>query len=107
MVNIFMHNYSFCKDVAKMFELIYHKNEAAHMYNIGTHKERRGLDVAKDRHGLDVGITIHYMDNRPFNDQQYFLDDKKLKELNNVGGEVVKNTGLVPLQSLMGSFSKR
>lgn len=31
--------------------------------------------------GVDSEKVIHFVENRPFNDQRYFLDDKKLKQL--------------------------
>jgi UDP-glucose 4,6-dehydratase len=42
------------------------------------------LDVAKDiiaLFNLDSGKAIQFVDNRPFNDQRYYLDDAKLKAL--------------------------
>jgi UDP-glucose 4,6-dehydratase len=51
------------------------------VYNIGTKKERRVIDVAKDicnLFNLDYKKSIKMVDNRPFNDQCYILDDKKL-----------------------------
>lgn len=77
-------SYLFCEDVAEAFELVLHKGEVGHVYNIGTNKERRVLDVAKDickLFKLDAKKAIQFVDNRPFNDQRYFLNDKKLKDL--------------------------
>ncbi|KAJ7564472.1 hypothetical protein O6H91_02G018400 [Diphasiastrum complanatum] len=77
-------SYLYCEDVAEAFEVVLHKGEVGHVYNIGTKKERRVLDVAKDicmLFGLDPNMSIQFVDNRPFNDQRYFLDDAKLKEL--------------------------
>ncbi|KAF7049502.1 hypothetical protein CFC21_058026 [Triticum aestivum] len=54
------------------------------VYNIGTVKERRVIDVASDickLFGLDTEKVIRFVENRPFNDQRYFLDDQKLKKL--------------------------
>lgn len=42
------------------------------------------MDVAKDVckiFNLEAEKAIKFVDNRPFNDQRYFLDDEKLKEL--------------------------
>eukprot|EP00245_Coleochaete_scutata_P011625 TRINITY_DN433_c0_g1_i1.p1 TRINITY_DN433_c0_g1~~TRINITY_DN433_c0_g1_i1.p1 ORF type:complete len:674 (+),score=160.76 TRINITY_DN433_c0_g1_i1:149-2170(+) len=75
-------SYLYCEDVAEAFETILHQGEIGHVYNIGTKKERRVLDVANDickLLNLDVNKTITFVDNRPFNDQRYFLDDAKLK----------------------------
>ncbi|KAH7300439.1 hypothetical protein KP509_24G062900 [Ceratopteris richardii] len=77
-------SYLFCEDVAEAFEVVLHKGEVGNVYNIGTTRERRVLDVAKDickLFELDPKKVIEFVDNRPFNDQRYFLDDKKLKDL--------------------------
>ncbi|KAH0449136.1 hypothetical protein IEQ34_022936 [Dendrobium chrysotoxum] len=77
-------SYLYCEDVAEAFEVVLHKGEVGHIYNIGTKKERRVIDVAKDickLFSLDAGAVIKFVENRPFNDQRYFLDDQKLKKL--------------------------
>eukprot|EP00246_Nothoceros_aenigmaticus_P006635 TRINITY_DN1966_c0_g1_i1.p1 TRINITY_DN1966_c0_g1~~TRINITY_DN1966_c0_g1_i1.p1 ORF type:complete len:677 (-),score=131.81 TRINITY_DN1966_c0_g1_i1:412-2442(-) len=77
-------SYLYCEDVAEAFEVVLHKGQVGHVYNIGTKKERRVLDVAKDickLFGIDSEKVIQFVDNRPFNDQRYFLDDAKLKDL--------------------------
>ena len=77
-------SYLYCEDVAEAFEVVLHKGMVGHVYNIGTKKERRVLDVAKDickLFNIDAEKAIKFVDNRPFNDQRYFLDDKKLKVL--------------------------
>lgn len=77
-------SYLYCEDVAEAFEVILHKGVVGHVYNIGTKKERRVLDVAKDickLFKLDQAKAIQFVENRPFNDQRYFLDDKKLTDL--------------------------
>ncbi|XP_021274443.1 trifunctional UDP-glucose 4,6-dehydratase/UDP-4-keto-6-deoxy-D-glucose 3,5-epimerase/UDP-4-keto-L-rhamnose-reductase RHM1-like [Herrania umbratica] len=77
-------SYLYCEDVAEAFEVILHKGEVGHVYNIGTKKERRVIDVARDicrLFSLDPDAQIKFVDNRPFNDQRYFLDDQKLKSL--------------------------
>lgn len=77
-------SYLYCEDVAEAFELILHKGEVGHVYNIGTKKERRVIDVAKDvckLFSLDADSVIQFVENRPFNDQRYFLDDQKLTNL--------------------------
>ncbi|RCV04752.1 hypothetical protein SETIT_1G026300v2 [Setaria italica] len=76
--------YLYCEDVAEAFEVILHRGEVGHVYNIGTNKERTVMDVAKDVckiFNLEAEKAIKFVDNRPFNDQRYFLDDEKLKEL--------------------------
>ncbi|KAK6946616.1 NAD(P)-binding domain [Dillenia turbinata] len=77
-------SYLYCEDVAEAFEVILHKGEVGHVYNIGTKKERRVIDVAKDickLFNMDPETSIKFVENRPFNDQRYFLDDQKLKNL--------------------------
>nr|XP_029119056.1 trifunctional UDP-glucose 4,6-dehydratase/UDP-4-keto-6-deoxy-D-glucose 3,5-epimerase/UDP-4-keto-L-rhamnose-reductase RHM1 isoform X2 [Elaeis guineensis]XP_029119057.1 trifunctional UDP-glucose 4,6-dehydratase/UDP-4-keto-6-deoxy-D-glucose 3,5-epimerase/UDP-4-keto-L-rhamnose-reductase RHM1 isoform X2 [Elaeis guineensis]XP_029119058.1 trifunctional UDP-glucose 4,6-dehydratase/UDP-4-keto-6-deoxy-D-glucose 3,5-epimerase/UDP-4-keto-L-rhamnose-reductase RHM1 isoform X2 [Elaeis guineensis] len=77
-------SYLYCEDVAEAFEVVLHRGEVGHVYNIGTKKERRVIDVAKDvckLFSLDPDKVIKFVDNRPFNDQRYFLDDQKLKNL--------------------------
>lgn len=77
-------SYLYCEDVAEAFEVILHKGEVGHVYNIGTKKERRVIDVAKDicrLFSMDADASIKFVENRPFNDQRYFLDDEKLKNL--------------------------
>lgn len=77
-------SYLYCEDVAEAFEVILHKGEIGQVYNIGTKKERRVIDVARDickLFSLDTDSVIKYVENRPFNDQRYFLDDQKLAVL--------------------------
>jgi UDP-glucose 4,6-dehydratase len=77
-------SYLYCEDVAEAFECVLHKGVVGHVYNIGTKKERRVIDVAKDiceLFNLDYKKSIKMVDNRPFNDQRYFLDDQKLVNL--------------------------
>ncbi|KAK1311979.1 putative rhamnose biosynthetic enzyme 1 [Acorus calamus] len=77
-------SYLYCEDVAEAFEVILHRGEVGHVYNIGTKKERRVIDVAKDickLFSLDPEAVIKFVENRPFNDQRYFLDDQKLTNL--------------------------
>ncbi|KAI6690269.1 hypothetical protein NL676_027097 [Syzygium grande] len=77
-------SYLYCEDVAEAFEVVLHKGEVGHVYNIGTKKERRVIDVAKDickLFSMDSETSIKFVENRPFNDQRYFLDDQKLKNL--------------------------
>ncbi|CAN1301626.1 Trifunctional UDP-glucose 4,6-dehydratase/UDP-4-keto-6-deoxy-D-glucose 3,5-epimerase/UDP-4-keto-L-rhamnose-reductase RHM1 [Linum perenne] len=77
-------SYLYCEDVAEAFEVILHKGEVGHVYNIGTKKERRVNDVARDickLFSMNPQSSIKFVENRPFNDQRYFLDDEKLKNL--------------------------
>ena len=54
------------------------------VYNIGTKKERRVVDVARDICkivGVDPEKILKFVENRPFNDFRYYLNDEKLKVL--------------------------
>ncbi|KAB2019181.1 hypothetical protein ES319_D08G280300v1 [Gossypium barbadense] len=66
-------SYLHCEDVAETFEVILHKGEVGHVYNVGTKKEMGGIDVAKDI------CKLFSMD--PETNIQYFLDNQKLKNL--------------------------
>eukprot|EP00475_Leptophrys_vorax_P011504 TRINITY_DN18062_c0_g1_i1.p1 TRINITY_DN18062_c0_g1~~TRINITY_DN18062_c0_g1_i1.p1 ORF type:complete len:658 (+),score=89.42 TRINITY_DN18062_c0_g1_i1:132-2105(+) len=77
-------SYLFGEDVAEAFDIILHKGVVGQVYNIGTLKERRVIDVARDICKLvkaDPDQVIEFVDNRPFNDFRYFLNDEKLKKL--------------------------
>ncbi|PSS20984.1 UDP-4-keto-6-deoxy-D-glucose 3,5-epimerase/UDP-4-keto-L-rhamnose 4-keto-reductase [Actinidia chinensis var. chinensis] len=77
-------SYLYSEDVAEAFDVVLHKGVIGHAYNIGTQKERSVLDVAKDickLFGLDSTDVIEFVQDRPFNDKRYFLDDQKLKRL--------------------------
>ncbi|KAL4592929.1 hypothetical protein LXL04_005936 [Taraxacum kok-saghyz] len=77
-------SYLFCADVAEAFDVILHKGVIGHVYNIGTKRERSVVDVATDickLFGFDVQREIKFVNDRPFNDKRYFLDDQKLKKL--------------------------
>ncbi|KAK4490897.1 hypothetical protein RD792_001612 [Penstemon davidsonii] len=77
-------SYLYSEDVAEAFDVILHKGVIGHVYNIGTKKERRVMDVAGDickLFGLNPDEVIKYVQDRPFNDMRYFLDDQKLKKL--------------------------
>ncbi|KAJ4957905.1 hypothetical protein NE237_025016 [Protea cynaroides] len=77
-------SYLYCEDVAEAFEVVLHKGVIGHVYNIGTQKERSVLDVAEDIckiFRLNAKKVINFVQDRPFNDKRYFLDDQKLKKL--------------------------
>ncbi|KAJ8492477.1 hypothetical protein OPV22_014198 [Ensete ventricosum] len=77
-------SFLYCEDVAEAFDVILHRGEVGHVYNIGTKRERRVIDVAKDicaLFSLDPDKVIQFVENRLFNDQRYFLDYQKLKNL--------------------------
>jgi len=76
-------SYLYVEDVAEAFETILTKGKIGETYNIGTQKERTVLDVAGDiakAFDLPTGQLTHVRD-RAFNDQRYFICDKKLASL--------------------------
>lgn len=77
-------SYLYCEDVAEAFDCVLHKGTIGHVYNIGTKRERRVIDVARDickLLNIDAEKVIKFVENRPFNDQRYYLDDAKLIKL--------------------------
>jgi UDP-glucose 4,6-dehydratase len=58
--------------------------KAGETYNIGTKKERSVMDVAEEIcnvFGLNKEETIQFVEDRPFNDCRYFIEDAKLAAL--------------------------
>jgi dTDP-glucose 4,6-dehydratase len=83
-VRSFMHAY----DAAKAFECILQKGEIGEIYNIGCDEgmEYSVIDVAKTlikiiKNTSDYNSWIEYIEDRPFNDQRYYISNEKLKEL--------------------------
>ncbi|XP_004498563.1 trifunctional UDP-glucose 4,6-dehydratase/UDP-4-keto-6-deoxy-D-glucose 3,5-epimerase/UDP-4-keto-L-rhamnose-reductase RHM1-like [Cicer arietinum] len=77
-------SYLHCGDVAEAFDVILHNGVIGQVYNVGTQKERSVSDVAEDickLFKLDPKQVIDFVQDRPFNDKRYFLDDQKLKKL--------------------------
>ncbi|KAL6985102.1 Rhm1p [Sarracenia purpurea var. burkii] len=77
-------SYLYSADVSEAFDVVLHRGAIGHVYNVGTKKERRVLDVADDicnLFGLKSEEFIEFVQDRPFNDKRYFLDDQKLKKL--------------------------
>jgi len=77
-------SYLFVEDVAEAFDCILHKGVTGEVYNIGTSKEQTVLEVATalcSLFGIDPEKRIQFVQDRPFNDQRYFLDHQKIAEL--------------------------
>jgi dTDP-glucose 4,6-dehydratase len=83
-VRAFLHAY----DTATAFETILLKGEIGEIYNIGCDEnmEYSVMEVAKmliksikDTDDYDKWIT--YIEDRPFNDQRYYISNKKVKDL--------------------------
>ena len=78
----FLHAY----DTAAAFAVILERGVIGEIYNIGTEEECSVLDLAKTLIRLihnadDVDSWITYIEDRPFNDQRYYISNEKLKGL--------------------------
>ena len=83
-VRAFLHAY----DTANAFTTILEKGKIGEIYNIGCDEgmEYSILDVAKilikKIHGTeDYDKWISYIEDRPFNDQRYYISNQKLRNL--------------------------
>lgn len=83
-VRAFLHAY----DTAKAFECILEKGVIGEIYNIGCdeHMEYSVMDVAKILIKMIKGTEnydewIEYIEDRPYNDQRYYISNQKLKDL--------------------------
>ena len=83
-VRAFLHSY----DTARAFETILLKGKIGEIYNIGCDEcmEYSVLDVAKMlikkiKNSDNFEEWIEYIEDRPFNDQRYYISNKKLKDL--------------------------
>jgi dTDP-D-glucose 4,6-dehydratase len=79
-----MHSY----DTAKAFECILEKGQIGEIYNIGCDEgmEYSVMDIAKIlikmiKNTSEYQSWIEFIEDRPFNDQRYYISNAKLKEL--------------------------
>ena len=84
-VRAFLHS----EDTSKAFECILEKGEIGEIYNIGCDEgmEYSVLDIAKIlikkiKNTENYDEWIEYIEDRPFNDQRYYISNHKLKDLN-------------------------
>ena len=75
-------------DTAKAFECILEKGKIGEIYNIGCDEgmEYSVIDIAKIlikmiKNTDDYDSWIEYVEDRPFNDQRYYISNQKLKDL--------------------------
>ena len=90
------------RDTAEAFSLILERGVLGEIYNIGTEEECSVLDLAKTlirliRRVEDVDSWISYVEDRPFNDQRYYISNEKLKGL----GWSVKTDFITGLKELI------
>ena len=83
-VRAFLH----ASDTARAFECILERGNIGEIYNIGCdeHMEYSVMDVTKMlikmiKHTDDYDQWIEYIEDRPYNDQRYYISNKKLKDL--------------------------
>jgi dTDP-glucose 4,6-dehydratase len=83
-VRAFLHAY----DTAKAFECILERGEIGEIYNIGSDDgmEFSVMEIAKIlikiiKNTENYDEWIEYIEDRPFNDQRYYISNQKLKEL--------------------------
>ena len=83
-VRAFLHAY----DTAKAFEFILEKGSIGEIYNIGCDEgmEYSVMDIAKIliktiKKTEDYERWIEYIEDRPFNDQRYYISNQKVKDL--------------------------
>jgi len=83
-VRAFLHAH----DTAKAFETILEKGNIGEIYNIGCDEgmEYSVMEVAKIlikmiKHTENYDDWIEYVEDRPFNDQRYYISNHKLKNL--------------------------
>ena len=77
-------SYLYVDDVAEAFDFILHMGKTGETYNIGTKKERSVMNVAEEIckvFDLNKEETIQFVEDRPFNDCRYFIEDSKLEAL--------------------------
>ena len=77
-------SYLYVDDVAEAFLVVLARGAVGETYNIGTHRERSVLDVARDVCALfdmDPGSKVRHVRDRAFNDRRYYICDRKLAEL--------------------------
>jgi len=77
-------NYVYVEDVVKAFEIILHRGVIGEIYNIGTEQQITNLELAKKLISLfnkDEAKNIEFVEDRPFNDQRYLIDSRKLYNL--------------------------
>ena len=83
-VRAFLHSY----DTSRAFEFILEKGQIGEIYNIGCDEgmEYSVMDIARIlikmiKHTDNVDDWIEYIEDRPFNDQRYYISNEKLKKL--------------------------
>jgi len=79
-------NFLYVVDVARAFDVILHKGQVGHIYNIGGENEKPNVQVAKDLIELlgkkdRTEELITFVPDRKFNDLRYTINSSKLHKL--------------------------
>ena len=74
------------EDVSRAFQIILTEGKIGETYNIGSEEEITILDLAKllikkIKKTDNYQNYLEYIDDRPFNDQRYYISNDKLKQL--------------------------
>ena len=82
-----MRNFVHVRDVCRAVETIVASGRRGEVYNIGSQCEKTILQVIEllleQHHGaaVDVASHVEFIEDRPYNDQRYLIDDQKLRAL--------------------------
>jgi len=94
-------------DVAKAFEIILQNGKIGEIYNIGCDEdmEYSVLDIARILIKMikktdDYSQWIEYVEDRPFNDQRYYISNQKIKDL----GWVIERNLTEGLEKYLAGF---
>ncbi|NDE16965.1 NAD-dependent epimerase/dehydratase family protein [bacterium] len=79
-------SFLYITDVAEAFMIILDKGRIGEIYNIGSREERSVLEVARLLIRKIINTEkwedwIEYIEDRPFNDQRYYISSEKLRAL--------------------------
>ena len=79
-----LRTYIHVEDVVSAFDIILHNGKNSSIYNIGGDNEFSNNDIAVKIAGMmgkDPVECMEYVDDRPFNDERYFVNSEALKAL--------------------------
>lgn len=76
----------FIEDICSALEIILNKGKIGNIYNIGCEDEFSVLEIAKKlikkiKNTNDYNKWIEYIEDRPFNDKRYYINNDKVKQL--------------------------
>lgn len=74
-------SFLYVSDVCRAFDIVLHKGVIGEIYNIGCKYEYSVLDVANKLIEYYGRGEIVYIEDRPFNDQRYFISSSKIEAL--------------------------